>query len=198
MSSKISRTRSTVQPRRCVARLREKNIVDLDTNWRERAPVIRTAMAGDIPAICDIYNFYVRNTIVTFEEAPVSTDEMHARVRMIGENFPWLVYEEENQILGYAYANKWKERSAYRYSAESTVYLHPEKTGKGIGTRLYSHLMGVLKEKSFHAVFGGIALPNEGSCALHEKLGFKKVAHLKEVGYKFDRWIDVGYWQLLL
>jgi len=101
-------------------------------------------------------------------------------------------------LLGYCYASKWKGRCAYRYSVESTVYLSPDATGKGIGSKLYGTLLAELRQRQFHTVIGGIALPNPASVALHEKLGFEKVAQFRQVGNKFGRWIDVGYWQLLL
>ena len=111
---------------------------------------------------------------------------------------PWLVAEQTDQVIGYAYASKWKERCAYRYSVESTVYLDPSFTGQGIGTKLYEALLAILQRNSIHIVIGGIALPNPASVALHERLGFNKVAHFKEVGYKFNRWVDVGYWEASL
>ena len=161
--------------------------------------MIRKAELTDSGAICKIYNHYIENTIVTFEEAPVSKPEMTARISaVLDESFPWLVYCSDQQVLGYAYAGPWKSRSAYNYSVEVTVYLDHNFTGKGIGSALYTSLISDIKEKGMHAVFGGIALPNEASIALHEKLGFSKVAHFKEVGFKFGQWIDVGYWELLL
>jgi len=96
------------------------------------------------------------------------------------------------------YASKWHGRSAYRFSTEITVYLAPAHVGRGIGSQLYARLFPILRDRGIHAVIGGIALPNEASVALHEKFGLEKVAHFKEVGYKFDRWIDVGSWQGIL
>ncbi|MFC1720195.1 GNAT family N-acetyltransferase [Pseudomonadota bacterium] len=93
---------------------------------------------------------------------------------------------------------EWKRRYAYRYSVESTVYLDPAHTGKGFGLRLYSALIDAIRACSVHAAIGVIALPNAPSIALHERLGFRKVAHFEQVGYKQDHWVDVGYWQLLL
>jgi L-amino acid N-acyltransferase YncA len=102
------------------------------------------------------------------------------------------------KVVGYAYASKWKSRSAYRYAVESTVYLDPRFTGQGIGRHLYGSLIAELRQRSLHAVIGGIALPNPASIALHERMGFVKVAHFKEIGWKFNQWIDVGYWELIL
>jgi phosphinothricin acetyltransferase len=111
---------------------------------------------------------------------------------------PWIVAERAGKVLGYAYASKWKGRCAYRFSVESTVYLDVAQTGQGIGAQLYQALIAAIRASSMHAVIGGIALPNAASIALHERLGFKKVGHFEQVGYKQGRWVDVGYWQLLL
>jgi phosphinothricin acetyltransferase len=123
---------------------------------------------------------------------------MQKRIETATEELPWLVFDEKDCLLGYAYASKWKGRCAYRYSVESTLYLSKESVGKGIGTQLYEALIVRLASLSYHSVIGGIALPNPASVALHEKLGFEKVAHFKEVGWKMDRWVDVGYWELII
>ena len=112
--------------------------------------------------------------------------------------YPFLVCLLSGEVAGYAYANRWKNRCAYSSTTESTVYLDPANTGRGLGTRLYEELLTLLRAGSYHAVIGGIALPNPASVALHERVGFSKVAHFPETGYKMDRWIDVGYWELLL
>ncbi|MEJ2635011.1 MAG: GNAT family N-acetyltransferase [Calditrichia bacterium] len=159
---------------------------------------IRTAHAEDAAAICGIYNHYIRETAITFEVDSVTEEVMLKRINSILEaGFPWLVAVEDNRIIaGYAYAQPWKTRRAYRYSLESTIYLHPGSTGRGTGSRLYGELLSWIRGAGYHTVIGGIALPNPASIALHEKFGFGKVAHFREVGYKFERWIDVGYWQL--
>jgi len=160
---------------------------------------IRPAEHRDAAAIAAIYNHYVATTWITFETEPVATTEMAARIAETNEsNLPWLVAEENGVVLGYAYASKWKGRCAYRYSVESTVYLDPASKGKGLGSALYVALIEALRARSMQTVIGGIALPNEASIAMHERMGFEKVAHFKRVGFKQDRWIDVGYWQLLL
>ncbi len=160
--------------------------------------MIRSATEDDAEAICGIYNHYVRETVITFEEEPVSAEEMRNRVSEVTKTFPWLVYVTENRIVGYAYATLWKSRSAYRHTVESTVYVAPGFSGRGIGSGLYNALITELRERGVHAVVGIIALPNPVSIALHEKIGFEKAAHFKQVGRKFDQWIDVGYWQLIL
>ena len=157
--------------------------------------MIRAARPADAAALCAIYNHYIAETIVTFGTEPVPQDEMAAALTAVTERFPWVVWEEAGRVVGYAQAGEWKSRCAYRFSVETTIYLEAGGEGKGIGTRLYGDLLARAAEAGHHSALGGIALPNPASVALHEKLGFVKVGHLKEVGRKFDRWIDVGYWQ---
>ena len=160
--------------------------------------MIRPVKTTDAKLICGIYNHYIMNTIITFEEEPVTAKEMKMRIEEVASKFPWLVYEENSELAGYAYLTNWRTRSSYRYTAESTVYLKENYRGKGIGAALYHALIEKSKNLSLHSLIGGIALPNNASIALHEKLNFKKVAHFQQVGYKFNQWVDVGYWQLLL
>lgn len=160
--------------------------------------MIRPATIEDAPHICDIYNHYIAHTAVTFEEEPVSADTMSTRISETAASLPWIVNEDGGTILGYACAARWKERRAYRFSVESTVYVKKDAVGRGIGTELLRHLLEEIKAKKIHAVVAGIALPNERSLRLHEKCGFRKVAHFAEVGFKFNKWIDVGYWELVL
>jgi L-amino acid N-acyltransferase YncA len=108
------------------------------------------------------------------------------------------VFESDGGVIGYAYASEWNSRSAYKRSAEITVYLTNGETQRGLGTLLYTELIKQLKSMGCHAIIGGISLPNESSIRLHEKLGLEKVAHFKEVGCKFEKWIDVGYWELVI
>lgn len=161
--------------------------------------VIRPAKPADAESIASVYNYYVTDTVVTFEEEPVASDEMLRRIEEIqAASLPWLVAERKGVVVGYAYATKWRLRWGYRFASEVTVYVASDQGRRGIGSRLYGPLLGALRERQFHAAMGGIALPNDASVALHEKFGFKKVAHFDQVGFKFNRWIDVGYWQLLL
>jgi len=160
---------------------------------------IRPAGAGDAEAIARIYAHYITDTAISFEEQPVAPAEMADRIREIQAlALPWLVAERDGRVVGYAYASKWKGRCAYRHSVESTIYLEAGLEGQGIGSRLYAELLADLRERSIHVVIGGIAQPNPACVALHERLGFTKVAHFREVGYKFERWIDVAYWQKAL
>jgi phosphinothricin acetyltransferase len=158
--------------------------------------MIRDVQKDDATGICEIYNHYIENSIITFEEQAVSVSEMQHRIQETSSKFPWLVYEEHDAILGYAYASTWKSRRSFQYSVESTVYVSKTAAGNGIGSLLYQELITRL-QSPFHSVIAVIALPNPASVALHEKMGFEKVAHFTEVGRKFDRWIDVGYWELL-
>ena len=160
--------------------------------------MLRTASISDAEQICRIYNHYILTSVCTFEQKPVEAAEMVNRINDTTKDFPWIVCEDNGIITGYAYAGKWKTRTAYDRTVESTVYIAKEYVGKGIGKLLYTELIHILHRISLHSIIGIIALPNAASIALHEKIGFKKVAHLKEVGWKFDRWIDVGYWQLML
>jgi len=161
--------------------------------------MIRNATPNDANIIASIYNHYVRETAITFEEDEVSAGEIKQRILAIKEDkLPWLVAEESDQLVGYAYASKWKDRCAYRYSVEVTVYLSPSVKKKGWGTKLYQRLFEQLQQLGIHVALGGITLPNPASVALHEKFGMKQVAHFKEVGFKFGQWQDTGYWQLIL
>jgi L-amino acid N-acyltransferase YncA len=160
--------------------------------------MIRAATPDDASAIAAIYNHYIATTTISFEERAVTPDEMAQRIRDVTTTLPWLVLEEDGRITGYAYATRWRVRSAYRFSAETSVYVEQGQGGKGIGTALYTALLEELRRREIHMAIGGIAQPNPASVALHERLGFVKVAHFKEVGRKFDRWIDVGYWELPL
>jgi len=161
--------------------------------------VIRDALLEDAPVIAEIYNYYVRETIITFEETPVSPAEIKKRILTAQSSaLPWLTAELKDEIVGYAYAGRWRERTAFRFSVELTVYVHPDHHRHGIGCHLYRRLLPALKAEGVHTALGGIALPNNASIGLHEKFGFKKVSHFKEVGFKLNRWIDVGYWQLIL
>lgn len=160
--------------------------------------MIRPVEQKDHNKITAIYNYYILNSIATFEEETISIDTMGKRIDSITREFPWLVFEHEQKICGYAYACLWNTRSAYRKSAEITIYIEQTNVNKGIGTKLYAELISRLITMGFHVVIGGISLPNKASIALHEKFGLKKVAHFSEVGLKFNKWIDVGYWELIL
>jgi phosphinothricin acetyltransferase len=162
--------------------------------------MIRDVNLNDADALTTMYNHYIKTSGVTFEETTISSDEMRSRIKKIHftNDFPFLVYEEDGEVIGYAYATTFRERVAYRFTVESTVYVDPKHFGKGIGRKLYQVLIDQLKEKEYHSVIGVITLPNDPSIQLHESFGFKKVGHFTEVGKKFNRWMDVGFWELIL
>ncbi|MCY7388097.1 MAG: N-acetyltransferase family protein [Burkholderiales bacterium] len=161
--------------------------------------MIRPVSSADAFALARIYNHYIATTTISFETEPANTADMIERIAEVAATgLPWLVIETRGQVLGYAYTSKWKGRCAYRFSVETSVYLDTSVIAQGLGSLLYTALIARLSEIGIHAAIGGVALPNPASVALHEKFGFEKVAHFKEVGSKFDRWRDVGYWQLAL
>lgn len=161
--------------------------------------MIRDASAADSKALSEIYNHYIRNTVITFEESEIDVTDIARRIKKVqAAGGWWLVAEAAGRVVGYAYCSTWNERSAYRNTVEVSVYLAPASLGRRYGTALYEEIFRRLKNTSIHIVVGGIALPNPQSVALHEKFGMAKVAHFKEVGYKFNQWIDVGYWQVKL
>lgn len=160
--------------------------------------LIRPYVPQDVFQICDIYNDYIQHTVITFEEQTLSYQQMSERIDSSIKSYPWLVCEIENKVVGYAYASKWKERSAYRHTAEVTIYLQQGTTRNGYGKALYSELLKQLETLNCHTILACIALPNEASEKIHDHFGFEKVAHFKEVGRKFEKWIDVGYWQKLV
>lgn len=161
--------------------------------------MIRSLRPDDIEAITGIYNHYIENTYISFEEVPLTLSEMKARIEKVCSlQLPWLVAEQDGTIIGYAYASPWHTRAAYKFSAEITVYLSPQHQNQGWGSRLYERLFSLLSLSDTHTVIAGIALPNPGSIALHEKFGLKKAAHYKEVGFKYGKWIDVAFWQRII
>ena len=155
---------------------------------------IRSVAMTDAEVICDIYNYHVRETIVTFEEDEVSTEEMQSRFKRITADYPYLVYEADGKVLAYAYADKWRTRSAYRLTAETTIYVSRAAHGRGIGRHLYAALMDALKQRGFHVAIGVIGLPNEASEAIHQKMGFERTGLFPEAGIKFGKWVDVSFW----
>jgi phosphinothricin acetyltransferase len=160
---------------------------------------VRAAVAADAARLAEIYNHYVLNTAISFEEAAIADAEMASRIDKIvaQAQLPWLVAEQAGAVVGYAYANRWRERHAYRFSVESSVYVAHDAAASGVGSALYAKLFEQLKAAGYHAVLGVIALPNAASIALHEKFGMRQVAHFKQVGHKFGQWHDVGNWQVV-
>ncbi|SEJ66210.1 GNAT family N-acetyltransferase [Demequina mangrovi] len=168
--------------------------------------MIRDAHAADDAArIAAIYEHYVLHDTATFEIEPVTPEQMGARIAGVqGRGLPWVVLEDEDRVLGYAYAAPYRDRVAYRHTLEASVYLDPEVRRGGLGTALYMDLIGRVRRLTdsehapVHSLLGGIALPHPASVALHERLGFRHVGTIEDAGWKFDRWIAVGFWQLIL
>lgn len=159
---------------------------------------IRFAKVSDALEIAKIYSHYVLNSTCTFEVCPPNVSEFEERIEKISKDFPFLICECDQEIVGYAYGFQHKAREAYQWSADASVYVSPAWHRKGIGKVLYLRLFELLKRQGYFNVYAGITLPNENSVALHESLGFTLVGVYKNVGYKFDAWQDVGWWQLTL
>lgn len=160
--------------------------------------MIRQVEDKDISAIAAIYNEYVEHSTATFDTDKVTPTEMKLRAENIFPEFPYFVYENDGRVVGYCYAHKWKEKTAYQNSVETTVYVSPEYKHFGIGTKLMLKLIAECRERKFHSLIACITGGNEASILLHEKLGFEKVSYFKEVGRKFDSWLDIVDYQLLL
>ncbi|MDA9069379.1 GNAT family N-acetyltransferase [Algibacter sp.] len=160
--------------------------------------MIRPVHINDAQELLEMYNYYVINTTVNFDIEPLSLKTFTDKLNIITADYPFIVLEENNEILGYAYGSRFRPRAAYNYVAESTVYVKHTAHGKQIGSKLYTELIRLLKETDLHTVLGVLTIPNEASIKLHEKFGFEQVANLKEVGLKFGEWQNVGIWQLKL
>lgn len=160
--------------------------------------MIRDFDLKDTQQILDIYNYYVLNTIVTFDIEPLDLKTFTEKLKQIHSDYPCIVFEEHDEILGYAYGSTWRPKPAYAKTVETTVYVKNEQHGKQIGSKLYSKLLNDLKLANYHVALGGLTLPNEASEQLHKKFNFEQVAHFKEVGIKFNTCLDVAFWQLKL
>jgi len=164
---------------------------------------IRLATPDDLPGILEISNWAALHTAANFALEPETPDAWRDDYDGTHEMFPWLVATgdtgdtaDSGAVLGFAKASPWKGRCAYEWTAETTVYVHPDHHGRGFGTTLYTRLVETLRAQGYRTLLGGITQPNPASVTLHESLGFRRVALLEQVGWKFDRWHDVGYWQL--
>lgn len=155
----------------------------------------RQATLRDAAQIAEIYNYYILNTVITFETEAISTTEMEGRIAEVLKKYDWLVLADGERLVGYAYYGPFRTRCAYNHTTEATIYLHPDYVGKGLGRPLYNELIQNAISKGYKELIGGIALPNASSEKLHESFGFEKVAHFKNVGIKFGQTIDVGFWQ---
>ncbi len=160
--------------------------------------MIRKVTAQDAETIAGIYNRFVEHSDISFETSPVTTAEMRRRIEDISAQYPYLVYEEDGEVLGYCYAHAWKERAAYCHTAETTVYIASGAQGRGIGKALMLRLIDECRNAGIHALVACITGGNENSIRLHHRLGFRSVSHFPQVGRKFGRWLDVVDYQLLL
>jgi phosphinothricin acetyltransferase len=158
--------------------------------------MIRSVKPADAKAITSIYNYYIRETAITFEEIPLSITEMEKRIAAVSAAFPYLVWEEDGEVLGYAYVHRYHERSAYRFTLEDTIYLKNGCEGRGAGKVLFAALLDAAKKREAHVIMSLITVPNDRSVALHEKFGFVKRGEFEEVGFKLGKWLNVGYWEL--
>jgi phosphinothricin acetyltransferase len=159
---------------------------------------IRLAKLSDCKSILDIYQYYVLHTAITFEYDVPDVEEMENRMNNIQKKYPYVVAEVDEKIVGYSYASDFRYKAAYQWSPESTIYIHKDFHGNGIGKVLYQQLFGILTLQGFYNVFGGVALPNDASIALHKKCGFKEIGIYENIGYKFDRWHSTKWFQLIL
>lgn len=157
---------------------------------------IRLACDSDAAAIAAIYAPIVRDTVISFESEPPGAAEMAERIRATLAFAPWLVCEVDGLVVGYAYGSRFRTRDAYRWTVETTVYVHADHHRRGIGRELYSVLFELLAIQGFRTVIAGIALPNAASVAAHQSLGFAPVGVFRNVGNKKGAWIDTGFWQL--
>jgi phosphinothricin acetyltransferase len=160
--------------------------------------MIRRATEKDAAAVRAIYAPYIERTSVTFEETVPPVAEFAKRIREYGSFAPWLVEEEEGRVRGYAYACKHRERAAYRWSVETSVYVAENARRAGIGRGLYEALLARLRAQGFCNAYAGITLPNPASVSFHESLGFQPVGVYRKIGFKREEWHDVGWWQLAL
>lgn len=159
---------------------------------------IRLAGEEDARQVQTIYAPIVRDTIISFEVEIPSVDEMARRIAKVSRDYPWLVCEDGGELLGYAYASRHRERAAYQWSVEATVYIREGQRRSGVGKALYAALFPLLVMQGYVNAYAGIALPNPGSVRLHESIGFTPIGVFQRIGFKFGAWIDVSWWQRAL
>jgi phosphinothricin acetyltransferase len=172
-------------------------IIRMDGPSRPRRS-IRLATESDAARIAAIYRPIVETTTISFETDAPKDDEMRRRIADTLPRYPWLVYELDDAVVGYAYASKHRLRAAYQWSVDTSVYVEPQMHRQGVGRALYQSLFAILAAQGFFNAFAGIALPNPPSVALHEAVGFRPVGVYRNVGHKLGTWHDVGWWQLVL
>ena len=159
---------------------------------------IRLAVARDAAAVAGVYRPFVDSTVISFETEPPDEREMRGRILETLESYPWLVYESDGAVVGYAYATKHRVRAAYRWSVDTAVYIDAAHHRRGIGRGLYASLFAILAQQRYVNACAGITLPNPASVGLHEAAGFQPVGIYRQVGHKLGAWHDVGWWELAL
>ncbi len=159
--------------------------------------MIRPIRIGDIPACVTLYNRYITETTVTFEFDPLTAEQFEARVRRITENYPYLVYEDDETgaVLGYAYLDCYSERRAYRFTCDISIYLDMDARGHGIGRQLYEAIEAEAYRRGFYTVVAIVTGENTASMAFHEAMGYEKMADFDGMGHKFGRWLGVRYYR---
>lgn len=153
--------------------------------------LIRPVTLADAADILQIYSPYIENTVITFETEVPTIEEFTARIERIKSEYPYLVCETGGKVIGYAYASKHRERSAYKYSVDVSIYVDMDHHREGIGKALYSNLFEALGSYDYYTAYAGITLPNEKSIGLHKSFGFHEVGVFHNAGYKMGRWLDV-------
>lgn len=159
---------------------------------------IRTATPTDVPGILDIYAPFITGTIVSFEYEVPTVADFAKRVQTIQQRLPYLVAESDGRVLGYAYASPHRDRAAYQWSVDTSVYVQPDSHRRGIARQLYTTLLDLLRQQGFYNAYAGITLPNPASEAFHRSMGFEPVGVYQNVGYKFGAWHSVQWLQLAL
>jgi phosphinothricin acetyltransferase len=160
---------------------------------------IRAVEVGDFEVVAAITNHYIASTAIHFGYEPVKAEELRLAWEKGRGLYPFLLLTDEaGGVIGYAKAGKWRERAAYDRTAEVGIYLRHDLIGRGMGGPLYAAMIEACRAAGLHSLIGGIALPNDGSVRLHERLGFVHTGTVREAGWKFGKWHDVGFWQLML
>jgi Sortase and related acyltransferases len=158
--------------------------------------MLRIAETRDAGRIAEIYRPYVEKTAISFEERAPQSEEMVTRIIKVNASFPWIVYEEEGAILGYAYASRFRERPAYRWSLEDSVYVREDSVGRGIGKALLGTLIEILRELGYLKIYAVITPPNPASLSLHAKLGFSPLCRFPDTAFKLGAWQAVDWMEL--
>ena len=152
----------------------------------------------DAAACAAVYAPSITQGVASLEERTPEPREMAGRIRAIARDYPWLVAEIDGQVAGYAYGSRHRERAAYRWSADVTVYVAPAHHRRGVGRALYAALFELLRRQGVYEVCAGVTLPNDASVGLHEAMGFRPVGVYRDIAFKFGRWHSVGWWQMSL